>query len=157
MLPVGAGIVPGPRPKPTALKLLSGSREPINEREPRPKIVAPSCPKHLKGEARKEWNRVSKELLSLGLLSRIDRAALAGYCVAWGRHVAAEIEIARSGLTVTSPNGYELQSPWLAISNKALENVRKFAVEFGLSPASRSKVSGQPVEDADDDFFAVRK
>jgi phage terminase small subunit len=44
----------------------------------------------------------------------------------------------------------------LAIANKALEQMRRFITEFGLSPASRSKVHAQPPADPDDDFFETR-
>ncbi len=45
-----------------------------------------------------------------------------------------------SGLFVKTPNGFPVQSPWLAVSNKAQELCFKFLNEFGLSPASRSRV-----------------
>ena len=37
----------------------------------------PLIPKHLQGEARREWNRMSKQLFELDLLTQVDRAALA--------------------------------------------------------------------------------
>ena len=149
--------MPGPAPQPTALKLLAGNpgKRPLNEAEPKPVLAIPAMPKHLGKEAKKEWKRIVPELQKLGLLTRVDRAALAAYCVSFGRWVEAEQELAVTGAIVVSPNGYPQQSPWLAISNKALENVRRFIAEFGLSPASRSRVSVTPT-DADDDFFETR-
>lgn len=46
-----------------------------------------------------------------------------------------------SGLFVKTPNGYPVQSPWLAVSNKAMELCRAFLAEFGMSPASRTRVT----------------
>jgi len=34
-----------------------------------------------------------------------------------------------------------MQNPYLAIANKALSNVGKFLVEFGMSPSSRTRIS----------------
>lgn len=144
--------------KPTALKVLEGnpSKRPLNDYEPQPELAIPTMPKHLGKEAKREWKRIVPELQRLGLLTRVDRAALAAYAVSYGRWVQAEAELEKNGSVVISPNGYPQQSPWLAISNKALDNMRRFISEFGLSPASRSRVSASPEADSDDDFFAVR-
>ena len=139
----------GRKPKPTILKLIQGNpgRRPLNLHEFHPAVEIPRCPLHLQGEARKEWRRISRELEKYCLISEVDRAALAFYCVNWARHVEAEEMIDRaakaanaSGLFVKSPNGYPSQSPWLAVSNKAMEMCRAFLAEFGMSPASRSRV-----------------
>ena len=71
----------------------------------------PSCPPHLDDEAKKEWRRIAKELLQCGLLSKIDRATLAGYCVVWSRWTKAETQLKASGLTIMTPNGYQQPSP----------------------------------------------
>lgn len=109
-----------------------------------PEVDLPSAPKHLNGEALKEWRRVGKELKLLGLVTRIDRAALAMYCTAWGRYVDAENKIAElgeDGLVGKTPNGFLVQSAWLNVSNKAMEQCKQFLAEFGMSPAARSRVT----------------
>lgn len=132
----------GRRPKPTAIKELTGNpgKRPLNDEEPEPELALPECPKHLGKHARKEWKRVAAELHSLGLLTRIDRAALAGYCQAWERWVAASEQLQKFGAVIKTPTGYPIQNPYLAIANTALDQVRKFAVEFGMTPSSRSRV-----------------
>lgn len=69
----------GPAPKPTALKRLQGNpgKRALNESEPRPAATLPRCPSHLQGEARAEWRRVARALHESGLLTQVDRAALA--------------------------------------------------------------------------------
>jgi P27 family predicted phage terminase small subunit len=81
----------GPPPKPTKLKLAAGNpgKRKLNEREPQPAGKAPAQPAWLSDRAKVEWKRIVPELLTLGLLSRIDLAALAAYCQA-----LAELEIA---------------------------------------------------------------
>ncbi|MBO7963942.1 phage terminase small subunit P27 family, partial [Pseudomonas aeruginosa] len=93
----------------------------------------------LQGEARKEWKRVVPELDAAGLLVRVDRAALASYCQAWGRWVDAEEKLAVSGPVLKGDHGL-YQNPYLHVANKAMEQLYKFLIEFGLSPAARSRV-----------------
>lgn len=147
--------MPGPAPKPTSLKLLAGNpgKRPLNAAEPKPDPAIPDCPDHLTPEARAEWDRIVPELEALGLLTRIDRAALAAYCTAYGRWVEAERMVKEHGLTVETPNGYPVKSPWLSTADKALDQLRKFIQEFGLSPASRSKVAATPKSTNDDEAF----
>ena len=59
---------PGPPPTPTNLKLLRGNpgKRKLNTNEPDPAPAIPPCPGHLDKVAKKEWRRISKELLALG-------------------------------------------------------------------------------------------
>lgn len=129
--------------KPTTLKVLEGNpgKRPINKDEPKPIPVAPKCPAHLDPVARKEWRRISANLEPLGLLTQIDMAALAAYCQVYSRWVEAENQIRKHGMLVKSPNGYPMQSPYLNIASKAVEQMKAFLTEFGMTPASRSRIS----------------
>lgn len=132
----------GRRPKPTALKRLAGNpgKRPLNEREPQPVVKIPACPRHLTGEARREWRRISAELVLLGVVTVIDRAALAAYCTAWARWVDAETQVAKLGTIVRTSNGNLIQNPYLAVANRAMEQMTRLAAEFGMTPSSRSRV-----------------
>lgn len=106
-----------------------------------PAVRLPSCPAHLRGEARREWRRLGKKLAGCGLLTEIDGAALALYCQAWARWVDAERALEKFGVMVKSPNGFPMQSPYLAVANKAMEQMTRLLTEFGMSPSSRARVS----------------
>lgn len=147
-------------PLPTRVHELNGNPSKLDlearkSTEPQPAVAIPAAPAHLDADAAAEWRRMSAELESLGLLTQIDRAALALYCSAWGRLVQAERELKRSGLVVTTKSGYQQKSAWLTIADTAWTQVLKACAEFGLSPASRSRVTAQPKEDTTDDaeFF----
>jgi P27 family predicted phage terminase small subunit len=84
--------------------------------------------------------RASKLLFANGLITELDRAALAGYCDAYARVAEASRQLQQYGLIVKSPNGYPMQSPYLAILNTALQETRAFSTEFGMTPSSRSRV-----------------
>jgi P27 family predicted phage terminase small subunit len=133
----------GPRAKPTNLKILQGTyrKDRAAPNEPRPEVAVPQSPPHLNDLAKKEWRRIAPELLKHGLLTKLDRAALAAYCQSWALWVEAEEKLKTEGLMVKMPSGYEQQSIWLSISKTALTQMRAFASEFGLSPATRTRVS----------------
>jgi P27 family predicted phage terminase small subunit len=50
----------------------------------------------------------------------------------------AEGNIAKYGSFIRTPSGYPIQSPYIGIATKAIEQMRKFLSEFGMTPASRS-------------------
>lgn len=139
----------GRKPKPTSIKLLQGNpgRRPVNKEEPQYRTIEEDCPEHLSLVARKEWDRMRDLLQSSRILTEADRSALAAYCVAWGRWVEAEENIKKTGILVKSPNGFPIQNPWLPVSNKAFDHMHKLLQEFGLTPASRSKVKAIPAKD----------
>lgn len=132
----------GRKPIPTALKLVTGNpgKRPLNTREPKPVTAIPTCPAHLMPAAKTEWKRLARYLHDLGVISELDRAALAAYCQAYGRWVEAEKKLKETPPLLRTPAGYVQQSPWLAISNKNVELMHKFMSELGLSPVSRSRV-----------------
>lgn len=141
----------GPKPVPTVLKLLRGNtgHRPINIDEFRPATAIPRPPAHVRAnsEANREWKRITILLAAHGVMSEVDRAAIAFYCITWARHVEAEEMIEKAslnngtGLFVKTPNGFAVQSPWLAVSNRAMEMCAKFLIEFGMTPSARSRVS----------------
>lgn len=152
--------MPGPRPKPTKLKLLEGNpgKRPINHSEPKPEAKIPNCPSWLDDVAKAEWKRVIPDLAGAGLVTTIDRSALAAYCVAFSTAKSAEEIIQREGLTFTMENGYTQQHPAVGIRNNALEMMRKFMAEFGMTPASRSKIKLETPDGEDEvEEFLSRK
>jgi len=143
----------GRKPTPSAIKRLRGNpgRRPLNEREPKPRPIIPPCPKHLEGEARTEWRRATRRLAACGVLSELDGAGLALLCTAWGRWVQAEQEIRKYGPIVKAPKtGVPMQNPWLSVANKAMEQMMKVLPEFGMTPASRSRIHAEAPEEKDE-------
>ncbi|MDP3228386.1 MAG: phage terminase small subunit P27 family [Acidovorax sp.] len=150
----------GPLPKPAALRLLEGNagKRPLDlAAGVNPRIEIPSPPKHLGVEAKKEWKRITPLLEDLGLISGLDRAALALYCQAAGR--LAELEMAFNGKVAglvakgmdycdavyeasyaTTPSGYAQQSVIVQLIGKHREQLNRYLMHFGLSPAARGRV-----------------
>lgn len=155
----------GPKPTPTALKAITGGRraavdlgEGIN-----PPVKAPTKPKHLIGAAAGEWRRIVPHLIDLGLLTELDRAALANYCQAWGEIVLVKQRIndeikaaiaagkpADTALWRTLPSGIARPSILQVLLERAEVRCDRALAHFGLSPATRARVTasrevgGQP-------------
>ena len=133
----------GRKPKPTHLKLLEGNpgRRPIKDAEPTPKGDLPTCPAHLGPSAKAEWKRLARDLNRIGLLTMVDRAALAVYCQSWGRWVEAERKLQDTPPLLKTPAGYIQISPWLTIANKERELMARYMAELGLTPSSRTRLA----------------
>lgn len=145
----------GRKPKPTVLKVLEGNpgKRSINDREPAVPDGIPDCPDWLDAEAKAEWYRMAKVLKDMHLLSLADRTALAAYCVAYSRWVEAETQVKKYGMIVKSPHkGFPMKSPYLTVADQAMESMRKFMVEFGLTPSSRSRIRVPDDGGAADEF-----
>ncbi len=48
-----------------------------------------------------------------------------------------------------APSGYPVQSPYLLIANKAMEQMEKMLSHFGMSPSTRTKVQVGSSEEID--------
>lgn len=144
----------GRKPKPTNLKILQGNpgHRPLPANEPKPEPIAPKCPSHLDKTAKREWRRVAPELEKLGLLTRIDMAALAAYCQTYSRWAEAEAMIRKHGVLIKTPNGFPVVSPYLTIANRTLDQMKSFLTEFGMTASSRSRINVNIGEKEIDEF-----
>ncbi len=150
----------GRKPLPSNVVKLRGNpgKRRLNDAEPRPAGAAPSCPSYLGEVARKEWKRLAKELADLGLLTRIDRGQLAAYCQAHALWLEAVQALGRYGTMVKSPNGYPMQSPYVAVANKQVDIMVRIAAEFGMTPSSRTRIriGDRPADDPFETFLGRR-
>lgn len=139
-------------PKPTNLKILEGNpgKRPLNQHEPKPKPIRPKCPRWLDKEAKRMWKDLAPELERLGLLTIIDGAALAAACQRWSTFVDCEQIIQEQGYNMevfrydkqgNEIGSYIQQRPEVSIGRQALADFRAFCTEFGMTPASRSRIS----------------
>jgi P27 family predicted phage terminase small subunit len=157
----------GRKPRPTALKILHGepNKNRINTREPKPTALKTTCPSHLSQYAKAEWRRIVPELEGMGIFTKIDRAALSAYCQAYGRWVDCELKIkeiqaeaAKNGkdsinaYLLKTQSGNIIINPLMSVSNRALEQMRQFLTEFGLTPVSRTRINTDADTRKEDEF-----
>ena len=121
-----------------------------------------AAPAHLNEIAQAEWARVAPGLVASGILTAVDRSALAAYCQAYARWVQAETAIKRmaekdtltGGLMIKTTNGNAIQNPLVGTANKAASDMIRFASEFGMTPSARSRIeAGAAFEEEKDEFF----
>ena len=149
--------MPGRKRTPTAIKLLTGNpgKRRLNEREPVVQPGLPRAPLHLTPEAKREWRRMGNRLLVLGVMTDLDKAALAMYCQAWARWVEAEEMVTKYGIVLMAADGNLKTSPYLHAAHNAINQLIKLAAEFGMTPSSRSRIHAAPPakDDPLDEFF----
>jgi P27 family predicted phage terminase small subunit len=130
----------GPKPTPTALRLLRNNpgHRPINHDEPKPDVVAESsplakCPKWLTGEARALWKRVAPGAIRAGLLTVVDLAAFEALCQSYARWRQAE-RLTGKDFELAIAKGYRNASV------KERQLMMQYGARFGFDPSSRSNV-----------------
>ncbi len=154
---------PGTKPLPTKIKELRGGKNTYhrkpNKKEPQPETSdkVPKAPAYLSKVAQAEWRRMAKLLHPIGLLTRVDEVALSAYCSCFDQWVEATAHVQKfgpiistskkdkNGVLLKDENGKVLTggmeySPYLAVSNRAMVEMRKWMTEFGMTPSSRSNV-----------------
>jgi P27 family predicted phage terminase small subunit len=143
----------GQRPMPTQLKLLRGNpgKQKINGDEPQPDLTidVPDPPSFITGYAADEWWIVATELHRMRLLSKIDVQVLGAYCYSYGQWRKAAEALARmeandplmSGLIIKTKYGDAAVNPLSAVARKHLGDMVRYAAEFGMSPAGRTRIT----------------
>jgi P27 family predicted phage terminase small subunit len=129
--------MPGPPPKPTALKLLAGNpgKRRINAEEPRPAIGA-RMPSWLPPAGQEKWKTLAPQLVELGVLTEVDAEAFARLCLLQAMfHGCVEDAQAREdGAPVFS----------VAALLDLSKELRALESRFGLTPADRSRIKASP-------------
>lgn len=142
---------------PTHLKILQGNPGKRRlEPEPEPTVPdsIPEPPDYLMVKAKEEWHRVAEELYRLGCLTVVDLTVLAAYCTSFAHWRIAEDALARmrerdpatAAIMLKTKNGNAMLNPLLIAANRAAADMVRYASEFGLSPAARSRIAAAHVE-----------
>jgi P27 family predicted phage terminase small subunit len=135
--------------KPTAILQFTGafkkdpSRGRARSKEPKLRKGIGEPPDFLDTYGTEEWNRVVPDLEQAGVTSYVEATALGAYCQAVSRLRKAEAEIFRDGITIMTDGGLK-KHPAVTIAREAMLVIKAFASEFGMTPASRSRVTAQP-------------
>jgi P27 family predicted phage terminase small subunit len=146
----------GRKPKPSNLRILEGMRghRPLNDREPKPERKAPACPRLFRGQERKAWRYLVRELGKMGILASSDLGIMAAYCHWWGIYVAAEEELrhlelaaGKKALLLKDKNtGKTYQNPYLSIAGRAARELTRVCGDLGLNPVQRTRIKTEKTE-----------
>lgn len=163
----------GPKPTPQSILKLRGSWR-GKQRGDQPKLDQdkPQCPQWLitkqktedaeavRAEAKRTWDRIVPHLWKAGLVTSLNRETLACLCDSWARYVFACRKCGGDSMVEeTAPNGNLVQSPWVGIRNKMVDQVFKAAACYGLTPADLSgvKAADKPSESERKSAFFKRE
>lgn len=105
-------------------------------------VAVPTCPNHVKGEAKKHWLYMVKVLKENFLISKLDQGTLANLCLYYAKAKEAQELIAANpdGEYQTTPNGYLQLSPESVNFKTYSQLYNKLADKFAMTPLVRQKV-----------------
>lgn len=134
----------GRKPKPTALKALTGNpgkrplrgervtaADPVDTVEP---------PPFLDEYASVEWREHIDGLLLSGVLTPRDRAVFTAYCMAWSRARKAHESANQTPGIVRGSNSGLKENPYHRVARLEMRECIRYAVELGMTPSARARV-----------------
>ena len=137
--------MPGPKPKPTSIRLPEGN---VGHRavrnEPKPRSVLLDCPPFLNDAAKAIWAALVPELDYMGALTRVDESELVEYRAAYAEAQRPTRFPQRRGCTFRTTRGYVGQRPEVAILHKCWDRTRRAGAELGIGVASRARIPDPP-------------
>ena len=131
----------GRAPRPTKLKILQGepNKDRINENEPDAPKGRPPMPRGLDAIGKKAWVGLCESLEALDILSVVDGPAIEVYAQTYSGYHVARKHVEKYGQVITE-NGYMKRNPACAEMHQHKGELLRLLTEFGLTPASRSRL-----------------
>ena len=78
-------------------------------------------------------------------MSPLHKAALVMYVTPWAQPLAIDEQLDRQGHILHTPDGKPYKHPMTGMRKQASEFLLKVCCEFGMTPASRWRVSGAAI------------
>lgn len=150
-----------PPKKPNELKILAGTYRPSrdNTDAPTPKAETPAPPAWLDESGAASWAELIEQLEPTKVLTRADRTALGLVADTLAEYTAARESVRENGATYAKRSrgrsALRRPVPEVAIATNARRDLFKMLESFGLSPASRHRVTMDPKQkqkEADDEW-----
>ena len=117
----------------------------------------PPCAAWLLPDARRMWGELGPSLCDRGLLHDDTLESFEAFCQCYAMWKMACGEVAENGITLTSETGMTRINPAASYANEQQKQLRAWASEFGLTPASRARAGGgvgvTPVDKIVEDFL----
>ncbi|MCU6671159.1 phage terminase small subunit P27 family [Enterobacteriaceae bacterium H4N4] len=145
----------GPPKTPTHLVLVKGnpSKRAIKKNEPKPPSGVPPIPKHFDKMGKYWFKRIGDDLDAIGVMTTLDGKALELLIEAYTEYRHHCEVLAEEGYTYisTSATGEKMVKahPAAVMKSDAWKRIRAMLGEFGMTPASRSKVGAKVPAEAD--------
>ena len=133
----------GRRPMPSTLKILHRSRSPLNVNEPSSPLLKrmPPAPGFLDDEGKRAWSAERRRLIKAGLLTALDLTMFGTWCIWYSKRDLASRAVNQSDVVVRANGvGNPYINPYISVISMCSKAMHQIEIEFGLSPASSSKV-----------------
>lgn len=129
---------------PTAIRNATGnpSHRPLPVKEPAPLPGEPPMPLDLSLAAQWVWKEMVPILHEMGTLTTSDGEALAAYCETKVTWRMAQNSIELDGIVIESTQGRK-KNPAVTVADSSLKQMRSLMGEFGMTPASRTKIRSE--------------
>jgi P27 family predicted phage terminase small subunit len=101
----------------------------------------PDPPKYLSKVGRDVYYSTASELLSFGILTRVSLSLFVMYCIEVAVYFDAMERVYKESFVLVNKQGNFVPNPWIKIANDSLMATVRIATEFGITPASASKVN----------------
>lgn len=152
--------------KPSVIKQIEGTyrKDRAVKNEVQPTIaLSTDYPTDLNEWGGKLWLDIMDEYQKLGLITKVDVASLMAVCMEWGRYCEASDILAAQGLQIEEEiynnkgdivGTKTVTNPLIRVVSDAFKNYKSMCVEFGMTPASRTKIAApdQKNNDGFEDF-----
>ena len=143
----------GAPPRAAALKLVAGNTRKLGRKafaaaiaaEPQPQRGYPECPPHLTGHARIGWDRLTENLLYMGLDAQVDALAIQAAATMYGR--ATDADLTLSG---PDPLSDDERKRLELISRRSWTLYRQYAGDLGATQAARARLGATKPKEATD-------
>lgn len=153
--------MPGPPRKPSHLKAVEGNagKRPINHSEPKPKSGYVPPPDYFSLEEDDWYKEIGDHLSKAGIITELDSKALEMLTLAYSdyreaRELVKEHGVMYQTISMTGAKVWKA-NPAVNAASDAWKRFRAMATEFGMTPASRTKVEvvGKSEDDVIDDLL----
>ena len=133
----------GNKPIPRNLVLLAGpprSKRRLDPKEPQPEVSKPDAPDYLDERHKAAFDLFAGRLAAMRVMTAADTEAVVLLASAWVDWQDACDSLKKYSPILKTPSGYIQTSPYVAMKNRAWDEVQRMLIECGLTPSGRRRV-----------------
>ncbi|MBU2548372.1 MAG: phage terminase small subunit P27 family [Proteobacteria bacterium] len=98
------------------------------------------CPSWMPKHGKEFWGKYARTLMDMGVLTEVDRATFEALCLSYALMREAAEQMVSEGPVVPHERGGVKKNPAFTVYKENVEQFRKLAESFGLSPLSRQRL-----------------
>lgn len=149
----------GRKATPSKQKAATGNRGKRGANKDEPQYTAKPeypPPDWLTAVAREKWEELAPQLAGTRVLTDVDLHNLEVFCTSYANWRAAEAEIARFGIVVSTDFGPK-KNPACTVANECARRLAAFGAALGLDPSSRARLGAGNKPPATNEFNGLLK